>query len=186
VGRCPTWKRRRDHRVKMPVSETRCRSSMTPRIAPVAPTAHAGIRAPRKDARTPSGPRRRDCHKDRGPEDPLAQARTSSETCATAATGPHGMTTTPHELHRLAAFTDDPRGGNPAGVWIGDALPPADRMQRIAAEVGYSETAFLAPASGDAWEVRYFSPLAEVPFCGHATIASGVVLGRRYGSGNYR
>ncbi len=96
------------------------------------------------------------------------------------------MTTTPHELHRLAAFTDDPRGGNPAGVWLGDALPPADRMQRIAAEVGYSETAFLAPASGDAWEVRYFSPLAEVPFCGHATIAGGVVLGRRYGSGNYR
>ncbi|MGY1519627.1 PhzF family phenazine biosynthesis protein [Luteimonas sp. A482] len=95
------------------------------------------------------------------------------------------MTTTPHELHRLAAFTDDPRGGNPAGVWIGDALPPADHMQRVAAEVGYSETAFLAPAAGRAWRVRYFSPLAEVPFCGHATIASGVVLGRRSGSGTY-
>src|SRR5690606_2259595 len=95
------------------------------------------------------------------------------------------MTTTPHELHRLAAFTDDPRGGNPAGVWIGDALPPADRMQRIAAEVGYSETAFLAPAVGEVREVRYFSPLAEVPFCGHATIASGVVLGRSAGSGTY-
>ena len=50
-------------------------------------------------------------------------------------------------------------------------------MQRIAAEVGYSETAFLAPdGSGEPgrWRVRYFSPLAEVPFCGHATIAAGV------------
>src|SRR5690606_10799187 len=71
----------------------------------------------------------------------------------------HGMASTPHDLHRLAAFTDDPRGGNPAGVWIGQALPPADYMQRVAAEVGYSETAFLAPGGDDAWEVRYFSPL---------------------------
>ena len=51
--------------------------------------------------------------------------------------------------------------------------------------MGYPETAFLAPAAGNAWQARYFSPLAEVPFCGHATIASGVVLGRRSGSGTY-
>jgi PhzF family phenazine biosynthesis protein len=82
-------------------------------------------------------------------------------------------------LRRLAAFTTDPAGGNPAGVWIGDVLPVDDRMQQIAAEVGYSETAFLAPdptAVPDSWRVRYFSPLAEVPFCGHATIASGIAL----------
>ena len=89
---------------------------------------------------------------------------------------------TPGSLLRLAAFTTDPAGGNPAGVWIGDALPPDDEMQRIAAEVGYSETAFLAPidpASPGTFRVRYFSPLAEVPFCGHATIASGVALAER-------
>ncbi len=96
------------------------------------------------------------------------------------------MTAPTYELHRLAAFTDDPRGGNPAGVWLGDALPSPDEMQRTAAEVGYSETAFLAPAGGGAWTVRYYSPLAEVPFCGHATVASGVVLGRRFGGGDYR
>lgn len=96
------------------------------------------------------------------------------------------MTTTSPGLHRLAAFTDRPEGGNPAGVWVGDALPPAEHMQRIAAELGYSETAFLAPSADGAWTVRYFSPLAEVPFCGHATIASGVVLGRSHGSGEYR
>ena len=85
-------------------------------------------------------------------------------------------------LLRLAAFTTDPSGGNPAGVWIGEALPADAEMQRIAAEVGYSETAFLAPdGSGLAgrFRVRYFSPLAEVPFCGHATIASGVALAER-------
>ena len=85
-------------------------------------------------------------------------------------------------LLRLAAFTTDPNGGNPAGVWIGDTLPSDQDMLRIAADVGYSETAFLAPdGSGVAgrFRVRYFSPLAEVPFCGHATIASGVALAER-------
>lgn len=82
-------------------------------------------------------------------------------------------------LLRLAAFTTDPNGGNPAGVWIGPSLPDDPEMQRIAAEVGYSETAFVAPDGSDVagrFRVRYFSPLAEVPFCGHATIASGVAL----------
>jgi PhzF family phenazine biosynthesis protein len=85
-------------------------------------------------------------------------------------------------LLRLAAFTTHPSGGNPAGVWIGDELPPADEMQRIASDVGDSETAFLAPdGSGEPgrFRVRYFSALAEVAFCGHATIASGVALAER-------
>lgn len=89
-------------------------------------------------------------------------------------------------LHRIAAFSDMPGGGNPAGVWVGDALPPADRMQAIAAAVGFSETAFVAPASGADRTVRYYSPLAEVSFCGHATIATGVVLGETDGAGRYR
>lgn len=88
-------------------------------------------------------------------------------------------------LLRLAAFTTDPAGGNPAGVWIGDAFPADAEMQRIAADVGFSETAFLAPVGiegdgdGATFRVRYYSPLAEVPFCGHATIASGVALAQR-------
>ena len=85
-------------------------------------------------------------------------------------------------LSRLAAFTTDPSGGNPAGVWIGPTLPDAAVMQSIATEVGYSETAFLSPSETGTpgeYRVRYFSPLAEVAFCGHATIASGVALGER-------
>ncbi|HET9083438.1 MAG TPA: PhzF family phenazine biosynthesis isomerase [Candidatus Limnocylindrales bacterium] len=85
-------------------------------------------------------------------------------------------------LLRLAAFTTEPSGGNPAGVWFGDALPDPVEMQRMAGEVGYSETAFLAPdGSGDPGRlrVRYFSPAKEIDFCGHATIASGVALAER-------
>ncbi len=86
-------------------------------------------------------------------------------------------------LNRLAAFTTSPDGGNPAGVWVGDTLPDSDTMQRIAAEVGFSETAFVAPRTGFDRTVRYFSPEAEVSFCGHATIATGVVLGEAGGDG---
>jgi len=89
-------------------------------------------------------------------------------------------------LNRLAAFTTNPEGGNPAGVWVGDSLPDPEIMQRIAAEVGFSETAFVAPGTGHDRTVRYFSPEAEVSFCGHATIATGVVLGEASGDGTYR
>jgi PhzF family phenazine biosynthesis protein len=86
------------------------------------------------------------------------------------------------EILRIAAFSDGECGGNPAGVSIGDALPPEREMQRVAAEVGFSETVFAAPL-GDGWRVRYFSPEAEIPFCGHATIALGAALAMRNGGG---
>jgi PhzF family phenazine biosynthesis protein len=94
------------------------------------------------------------------------------------------MTITTSHILRIAAFSDGDAGGNPAGVWIGDSLPPADAMQRLAHAVGYSETAFAAP-QGQGWRVRYFSPTSEVPFCGHATIALGAALARRDGDGVY-
>ena len=86
------------------------------------------------------------------------------------------------DVQRIAAFSDGDAGGNPAGVVIGDELPDAAEMQRIAAEVGFSETAFAAPVD-DGWRVRYFSPESEVPFCGHATIALGAALARQAGDG---
>jgi PhzF family phenazine biosynthesis protein len=86
------------------------------------------------------------------------------------------------DILRIAAFSDGDTGGNPAGVVIGDALPDAATMQRVAAEVGFSETAFAAP-EGDGWRVRYFSPETEVPFCGHATIALGAGLVRQFADG---
>jgi PhzF family phenazine biosynthesis protein len=87
------------------------------------------------------------------------------------------------DVLRYAAFTNVPEGGNPAGVVL-DARELDDAaMLSIAAELGYSETAFLSPRGQRAYDVRYFSPLAEVPFCGHATIASAVALARRRGAG---
>jgi len=93
-----------------------------------------------------------------------------------------GMT----DVLRYAAFTTEPTGGNPAGVVL-DARGLDDQtMQKIAADVGYSETAFLTegPDSTGARPVRYFSPKAEVPFCGHATVATAVALAERIGAGD--
>jgi PhzF family phenazine biosynthesis protein len=87
-------------------------------------------------------------------------------------------------VERLAAFADGASGGNPAGVVIGERLPGAAEMQAIAAEVGYSETAFAAPEGGG-WRVRYFAPAIEVPFCGHATIALGAALAARFGDARF-
>jgi predicted PhzF superfamily epimerase YddE/YHI9 len=87
-------------------------------------------------------------------------------------------------IERLSAFSHGEIGGNPAGVLITDVLPPPAEMQRIAREVGYSETAFAAREDA-AWRVRYFPPEAEVPFCGHATIALGAALAKRHGDGEY-
>lgn len=88
------------------------------------------------------------------------------------------------EILRIAAFTDTPDGGNPAGVVLDASELSDERMLAIATEVGYSETAFLLPRNGGGeFDVRYFSPLAEVPFCGHATIGAAVALAERDGPG---
>ena len=78
------------------------------------------------------------------------------------------------DILRYTAFSSDPADGNPAGVVL-DATGATDaEMRAVAAEVGFSETAYLFPRGGGAFDLRYFSPLAEVPFCGHATIATAV------------
>jgi PhzF family phenazine biosynthesis protein len=89
------------------------------------------------------------------------------------------------EVLRYAAFTDDAGGGNPAGVVLDARTLDREQMLDIARAVGYSETAFLKQREDSAGEfdVRYFSPEAEVPFCGHATIAAGVALADRGGAG---
>lgn len=86
---------------------------------------------------------------------------------------------------RYSAFTTDPAGGNPAGVVLDARGLSDDAMQRIAADVGYSETAFLLPREDGELDVRYFSPLAEVSFCGHATIAAMVAYAHQQGPGDF-
>ena len=76
------------------------------------------------------------------------------------------------------AFTDQPFGGNPAGVVLLDnqTFPQEDLMLKIAAELRYSETAFIRRHSANEFTIRYFTPKAEVELCGHATIASFFLL----------
>lgn len=85
-------------------------------------------------------------------------------------------------IQKIAAFCDGETGGNPAGVVVCQPLPEPGLMQAVAAEVGYSETAFATPIEGG-WRVRYFAPAIEVPFCGHATIALGAALALEHGDG---
>ncbi|WP_329215057.1 PhzF family phenazine biosynthesis protein [Streptomyces sp. NBC_01485] len=77
------------------------------------------------------------------------------------------------------AFTDRPFAGNPAGVLLLDAFPDDGRLQNVALEVNHAETAFAhpLPEGGTAdWALRWFTPVAEVDMCGHATLATAHVL----------
>lgn len=96
-----------------------------------------------------------------------------------------GPVTSTVEILRYTAFTHDPEGGNPAGIVLDAAGLSDAEMLAVAAEVGYSETAFVTARDDErrAFRVRYFAPSAEVAFCGHATIATSVVLAERLGTG---
>ena len=85
-------------------------------------------------------------------------------------------------LH-YSAFTRDPDGGNRAGIVLDAAGWSDEDMQRVATAVGYSETVFVTGVVGEGLQVQYFSPAAEVPFCGHTTIALAVALAERHGPG---
>lgn len=82
---------------------------------------------------------------------------------------------------QLRAFTTAPHetsSGNPAGVVLEAEGLSDHEMLRIAAGFGHSETAFLTSITPGSARIRYFTPRAEIAFCGHATIASGVALAR--------
>lgn len=90
------------------------------------------------------------------------------------------------EVLRYVAFAADPAGGNPAGVVLDATGVDEATMLATAADVGYSETAFVLPSADGTLGIRYFSPLTEVPFCGHATIATAVAYADRHGPGTLR
>ena len=86
------------------------------------------------------------------------------------------------EYYIVDAFTDQPFGGNPAGVVLleGETFPSETLMLQIAAELRYSETAFVLKLSETEYQVRYFTPKAEVELCGHATIATFALLHQKF------
>ncbi len=83
-------------------------------------------------------------------------------------------------FHTLDVFTNATFGGNGLGVFPGAAHLPATLMQRIAGEMGLSETVFLGPpeSDGDA-RVRIFTPAVELPFAGHPTVGTAIFLASR-------
>lgn len=78
----------------------------------------------------------------------------------------------------MAAFARSPFGGNLAGVCLLDGPAPEAWMQAVAANLNLSETAFVH-REGDGWRLRWFTPVREVPLCGHATLAAAHVLALR-------
>lgn len=79
-------------------------------------------------------------------------------------------------VYTLNAFSRDVRGGNPAGVVLDAQGLSDEEMRAIAAEVGFSETAFLLPSETCDAKVRFFTPTDEVDFCGHATVGAFSLL----------
>jgi len=78
-------------------------------------------------------------------------------------------------FYQVDAFSDHPFGGNPAGVVLLEAPLPDETLQAIAAENNLSETAFLH-TQDPRLPLRWFTPVAEVDLCGHATLATAYVL----------
>src|SRR5277367_3206415 len=81
-------------------------------------------------------------------------------------------------IFQIDAFAARRFAGNPAAVMPMDSFPDDAVMQAIAAENNLAETAFLVPEGGD-YRLRWFTPLVEVPLCGHATLASAAVVMER-------
>lgn len=83
------------------------------------------------------------------------------------------------KFYIVDAFSSAAFGGNPAGVVMipeGDDFPSVSLMQKTAAELRYSETAFVKKLNKKEFHTRYFTPAAEVDLCGHATISAFSVM----------
>ena len=82
-------------------------------------------------------------------------------------------------LFQVDAFTSRLFAGNPAAVMPMERFPADSVMQAIAAENNLAETAFARP-NGKGWDLRWFTPVHEADFCGHATLATAHVLATEY------
>ena len=74
------------------------------------------------------------------------------------------------------SFTSEKFKGNPAAVCLPDKELEVDTMQKIATEIGFSETAFIKQITDNTYSIRFFTPKIEIPLCGHATLASSKII----------
>lgn len=85
------------------------------------------------------------------------------------------------ETYIVDSFTNQPFKGNPAGVCVLDIPIYDEQMLSIAKELGLSETAFIWKTNEKTcYAIRYFSPVMEIPLCGHATLAASKVLFEKF------
>ncbi len=89
------------------------------------------------------------------------------------------------EINIIDAFTSNVFGGNQAAVVVTESWLPDSIMQSIASENNLSETAFLVKQEPNAYGIRWFSPITEIAFCGHATLASAFVLFNKHPDADY-
>jgi PhzF family phenazine biosynthesis protein len=80
------------------------------------------------------------------------------------------------KIYFVDAFTSEKFKGNPAAVCLPGKNLDNDTMQKIATEIGFSETAFIKQITGNTYSIRFFTPKIEIPLCGHATLASSKIL----------
>ncbi|MEF1213633.1 PhzF family phenazine biosynthesis isomerase, partial [Vibrio alginolyticus] len=85
------------------------------------------------------------------------------------------------DIYVVDAFTDTQFKGNSAAVIPLEEWLAPELMQNIATENNLSETAFLKSIGANQYEIRWFSPITEIDFCGHATLASSLVLFDEFG-----
>lgn len=90
-----------------------------------------------------------------------------------------------HPLWQVDAFSRRRFSGNPAAVVPLESWLPDEQLLAVAAENNLAETAYLVPA-GDGYGIRWFTPVQEVPLCGHATLASAWVVFERLEPGRTR
>lgn len=89
------------------------------------------------------------------------------------------------ETYIVDSFTNEPFKGNPAGVCLTTGALNENEMLQIAQELGLSETTFVSPKnSKQEYPIRYFSPVMEIPLCGHATLAASKVIFEKHGQSN--
>lgn len=74
------------------------------------------------------------------------------------------------------SFTREKFKGNPAAVCLPDTELEVETMQKIATEIGFSETAFIKQITDNTYSIRFFTPKIEIPLCGHATLASSKII----------
>jgi len=74
------------------------------------------------------------------------------------------------------SFTSEKFKGNPAAVCFPETELEVDTMQKVANEIGFSETAFIRPISDNTYNIRFFTPKMEIPLCGHAALASSKII----------